>query len=277
MEKIKEWSDVVFSFFDEMLRRVGGFLPNLIGAIFVLVVGLIVAKILRKLTVKLLNLIGIEAVSEKTNFSQFLKKIGFEKGIGEILASVIYFMVIIIFLVSASEILGIKVVLETLNRFVVYLPHVFGAFLILLITFFIAKFVKDALSAILLNLKVGFSQQLASIVEILIITFGIVIALRELGFDTTIFTANITLIIGGIVFALALSLGLGGKNIMANILSKYYINQYYNVGDEVIFAGNKGKIIEITNISVIIQKSDGEKLTIPHEMIVQKGSLNDKE
>ena len=87
-----------------------------------------------------------------------------------------------------------------------------------------------------------------------------------------LFTANITLIIGGVVLAIALSVGLGSRTIMSNVLSRYYICQIYHIGDEVRLAGHKGTIIKITPVSVVLNTENNEKLYIPNEQIIAEGS-----
>ena len=101
-------------------------------------------------------------------------------------------------------------------------------------------------------------------------------ALTELGLDMTIFTANITIIIAGIVLAMALSIGLGSRSIMSNVLARYYIAQLFHVGDKVSLAGKKGTIIKLTPVSVVIKTEDEEKLYIPNERIIEEGSNSRK-
>ena len=216
-----EWGKIVLVFFQSIFEKIGGYLPNLVGAIVVLVIGWLGAKILRGLTVKVLRVCGIVELSKKIKFHDMLTKIGITNTLDQILGSLVYYMVLFIFLISASEILGFKLVLDTLNKFIAYLPHVFGAFLILIIALYLAKVIKDGLASASTTLNIAYAAALSSVLEILIVGFGIVMALTELGLDMAIFTANITIIISGIVLAMALSIGLGSRSIMANVLARY--------------------------------------------------------
>jgi small-conductance mechanosensitive channel len=267
-----EWGKVVLVFFQSIFEKIGGYLPNLIGAVVVLVIGWLGAKILRGLTVKVLRVCGIVELSKKIKFHDMLTKVGITNTLDQIIGGLVYYMVIFIFLISASEILGFKLVLDTLNKFMAYLPHVFGAFLILIIALYLAKVIKDGLASASTSLNIAYARALSSVLEILIVVFGIVMALTELGLDMTIFTANITIIISGIVLAMALSLGLGSRSIMSNVLARYYISQLFHVGDNVSLGGHKGTIIKITPVSVIIQTDDEEVLHIPNERIIAEGS-----
>jgi small-conductance mechanosensitive channel len=270
--ELLEWGRVVLVFFQSIFEKIGGYLPNLVGAVVVLAVGWLSAKILRGLTVKVLRVCGIVELSKKIKFHDMLTKIGITNTLDQIIGGLVYYMVLFIFLISASEILGFKLVLDTLNKFIAYLPHVFGAFLILIIALYLAKVIKDGLASASTSLNIAYAGALSSVLEILIVGFGIVMALTELGLDMTIFTANITIIISGIVLAMALSLGLGSRSIMSNVLARYYISQLFHVGDNVSLGGHKGTIIKITPVSVIIQTADEETLHIPNERIIAEGS-----
>ncbi len=267
-----EWGKVVLIFFQSLFEKIGGYLPNLLGALVILAIGWLGANILRKVTAKVLRVCGIVELSKKIKFHDMLTKIGITNTLDQILGSLVYYTILLLFLISASEILGFKLVLDTLNKFIAYLPHVFGAFLILIIALYLAKVIKDGLASASTTLNIAYAGALSSVLEILIVGFGIVMALTELGLDMTIFTANITIIISGIVLAMALSLGLGSRSIMSNVLARYYIAQLFHVDDTVSLGGHKGTIIKITPVSVIIETEDGETLHIPNEQIIAEGS-----
>ena len=201
-----------------------------------------------------------------------LKKVGIARSLDQIVGALVYYIVLLVFLVSASEVLGLKVVLDTLNNFIAYLPHVLGAFLILVIALYIAKVIKEAVGSASSSLNIAYIWFVSSFLEILVVGFGIVMALTELGLDMTVFTANITVIIAGVVFAMALSIGLGSRSIMSNVLARYYISQLFRVGDQVLLVGQKGTIIKITPVSVVLKTANEEQLYIPHEQIIKEGS-----
>ena len=274
--ELMEWGRVVLVFFQQFMEKLGGYLPQVLGAIIVLVIGWLGAKMLRGLTSKVLRVCGIVELSQKIKFNDMLAKIGICSSLDQIIGGLIYYMVLLIVLISASEILGFTVVLNTLNTFIAYLPHVLGAFLILLIALYLAKVIKEGIASASSSLNIAYAGALSAILEILIVGLGIVMALTELGLDMTIFTANITIIIAGIVLAMALSIGLGSRSIMSNVLARYYIAQLFHVGDKVSLAGKKGTIIKLTPVSVVIKTEDEEKLYIPNERIIEEGSNSRK-
>ncbi|MDH3503968.1 MAG: mechanosensitive ion channel [Nitrospirota bacterium] len=274
--ELMEWGRVVLVFFQQFLQKIGGYLPQVLGAIIVLVIGWLGAKMLRGLTSKVLRVCGLVELSQKIKFNDMLAKIGISSSLDQIIGGLIYYMVLLIVLISASEILGFTVVLNTLNTLIAYLPHVLGAFLILIIALYLAKVIKEGIVSASSNLNIAYAGALSSVLEILIVGFGIVMALTELGLDMTIFSANITIIIAGIVLAMALSIGLGSRFIISNVLARYYIAQLFHIGDKVSLAGQKGTIIKLTPVSVVIKTEDDEKLYIPNARIIEEGSNSRK-
>lgn len=271
-EDIQKWGAGAVAFFQSLFETVGAYLPNLLGGLLLLLIGWLAAKTLRGVTAKVVRISGIQALGEKVQFNELLKKAGISKTLDEILGGLVYYLVLLIFLVSASEVLGVKVVLETLNAFIAYLPHILGAFLILVISLYVAKIVKDAVRTALSSSNIAYTRALSSMLEIVIIGFGIVMALTEIGVDMTVFTTNVTLIIGGAVFAIALSVALGSRTIIANTLARYYVCQIYHVGDEVYLAGHKGTIVKMTPVSVVLKTDNDENLHVPNEQIIKEGS-----
>lgn len=227
---------------------------------------------LRGLTVKVLRVCGIVELSKKIKFHDLLTRIGITKTLDQILGALVYYSILLIFVISASEVLGFKLVLDTLNKFIAYLPHVLGAFLILIIALYLAKIMKDGMASASNTLNIVYAGALSSVLEIVIVGFGMVMALTELGLDMTIFTANVTIIITGIVLAMALSIGLGSRTIMSNVLARYYIAQLFHIGDKVSLGGHKGTIIKVTPVSVLLQTENEEQIYIPNQRIIEEGS-----
>ena len=268
-----EWGKVVVVFFQTLVEKFGGYLPQLIGSAVILTVGWLGAKALKSVTIKILQVCGIEEFSQKIKLHGILTKIGMTSRLEQVIGGFVYYTILLIFVISATEVLGFKLVLDTLNRFIAYLPHVFGAFLILTISLYIAKLTKDGIASASTNLNIAYAGAMSAVLEIVIVGFGIILALTELGLNMTIFTANVTIIISGIVLALAVSIGLGSRTIMSNVLARYYTAQLFHVGDKVSLAGHKGTIIKITPISVLIETDTQEQLFIPNERIVEEGSI----
>ena len=268
----KTWSDVFLTSATSFFNKLAGLLPNLIGAILLLLLGWLVARLCRGLARKMLKWTGFERAMEKSRINETFKTVGITTSIGDVITFIIFWIIFLIFMVSASEVLGLSVVLSTLNRLILYIPNIIAAIAIIILTLFIARFVKDLIAMGLAQINLIYAQPLARVVELLIVVFGLIVAMTQLGFDIGILMANITLFIGGFVAIVVLSLGLGAKTVVENLLAGYYVRQLFKQGQEVILAGGKGKIKQIHSLGIVMETEEGE-IMVPNHKIIEKGSF----
>ncbi|MFH1997601.1 MAG: mechanosensitive ion channel domain-containing protein [Patescibacteria group bacterium] len=268
---IQNTSDVLLITATSLLNTVAAYLPSIIGALAIFILGLIVAKMFRGTTKKVLKWVGFTKLVERTNLDEVLQKAGVKKDTVEILASIVYWIVLLVFLSAVFEALGLEVVVKTFNQLIAYLPNIIVAIITVILALMVGRFVKSAIMAGLEKLHIAYGNVVAVIAEGLVVLLGASIAASQLGLDITIITANVTAIVIGVVALLVLALGLGSRTVVSNIIGGYYTKQYYKKGEMVKLAGHKGKVKEVNNMAVILDGSDGE-IVIPNEEALKKGS-----
>ncbi|MEA1937450.1 MAG: mechanosensitive ion channel [Patescibacteria group bacterium] len=264
-------SDVLLNAAAGLLNTIASYLPNIIGALIIFILGLIVAKAFRGVTKKVLKLVGFTKLVEKTSLDESLQKAGIKQNTTGILATIVYWIVLLIFLSAVFEILGLEIVVKTFNQLITYLPNLIVAVITIVLALLVGRFVKGAIIASLEKLHIAHYNMIATIAEALVVLLGASIAASQLGLDITIITTNVTVIVIGIVTLLVIALGLGSRTVVSNIIGGYYTKQYYKKGEMVKLAGHKGKIKEVNNMAIILEDSDGE-IVIPNEEALKKGS-----
>lgn len=269
---LKTWSDVLFTSATAFFLKLADLLPNLIGALLLLFLGWLVAKLCRRLALKILKWTGFEGAMERSRINETIKAAGVTTSVGGVIAIVVFWTILLIFVVSASEVLGLTVVLSTLNRLILYVPNIIASIAIIVLTLFLARFAKDLIAVSLAQVNMIYARPLAKTVELLIIIFGLIVAMTQLGFDIGILMANITLFIGGFVGIVVLSLGLGAKTVVENLMAGYYVRQLFKQDQDVILAGEKGRIKQIHNLGIVMKTEDGE-IMVPNHKIVDQGSF----
>ena len=270
LKSLKLGEVAIINLISSLTKKIGIFLPNLVGAILILIVGFILAKFIKKVSNKIFSIIGLNFLIEKSGVNQILTGFGFQKRAEELFISLIYLIVILLSIIAAAEILGIKIVLQSLNLFIDYLPKIFGSLFIFVIITYLGKLAKQFIVNISENYKVDQGKYIGIIIEVLIITFAIIIALNKLGFDTTIFTTNITMILTIFLGSCGLAIGLGGKEIARKIIAGLYINNLFHSGNEIEFKNIKGKIVHIGITTTKIETINGEKFYIPNDNLLKK-------
>jgi len=264
---LKVGQEAIFNLISSAFQKIGAFLPDLLGSLIILFLGWIVALILRGISRRIFRIIGIKYLAERSGVNELLKKLGIQKRAEDLLASLVYLAVLLIVVVAATEVLGITIVIDTLNSFINYLPKIFGAIFVFIFVSYLGKLVRQVVSNFLESYKIAYASAVGIFLEVLISVFAIIMALRELGFETTIFTANITLVIALLFSAMALAIGLGGKSIAEKILAGFYLRKYLSSGQEVEINGLKGKVKDFQATALIIETEDGE-VALPNDRVL---------
>ncbi len=196
------------------------FLPTLLAAIIVFIIGWLIAIFLGKVANRIVKTIKLDLLLVKLGFRKALAKAKLKLDSGKFFDELVKLFFIIVFLMTAVDILGLKEVTLFLKTILLYLPNVIIAAIVLLAAVIIANFMQRLVRASADAAGLSSSGAVGGIVKWAILVFGFVIALTQLGIATTLIQ---TIVIGLIaMFALAggLAFGLGGKNWAAGILEK---------------------------------------------------------
>jgi large-conductance mechanosensitive channel len=220
MLAVIEWNNLIVEPVRQMLTRIMDYLPVLLGALIILIVGWIVAKAIRGLVDWLLKTIRFDTLADKAGISEILKKGNLKISAGEVVSSIIYWLIIIMVLVMTVDALGLPKSSDILAGLFAYVPKVIAALLVLIVAMFLANFVSGIVRTAAGNANLPKPQILAGISRWAIIIFAVTIALEQLGIAPLLVTATFNIILGGIVLALALAFGLGGKDAAAKYLEE---------------------------------------------------------
>ena len=204
----------------EMLTRIMAYLPVLLGALVILIVGWLVAKAIRQLVGWLLKTVRFDVLADKTGISEVLRKGNLKISAGEVISGLVYWLIIIMVLVMAVDALGLPKASDVLASLFAYVPKVIAALLVLVVAMFLANFVSGIVRTAAGNANLPKPEIFAGISRWAIIIFAVTISLGELGIATLLVTTTFNIILGGVCLALALAFGLGGKDAAAKYLDE---------------------------------------------------------
>ena len=217
-----EQIDIVLSTVKTFLTQLGQFLPNLLAAVIILVLGWLIAKLFRFAVVKSLKLVNFGALTEKAGMDTFLKRGGIRKTTIDILALLVYWLMILVTLLVAFNTLGLTVVSDLVSRITQFIPSVIVAVLILTIGMYFARFVSESVIAYGKNVGLGDAELMGRLARYAIMVFVVIIALGEMNIGAAILYPAFLILFGGIVLALALAFGLGGQKWAAGQLESFF-------------------------------------------------------
>jgi len=220
-----EWDNLIVEPVREMLTRIMAYLPVLLGALIILIVGWIVAKIIRWIVDRLLKAVHFDTLADKAGISEVLRKGDMKITARQVVSSLVYWLIIIMVLVMVANALGLPKASDILSNLFAYVPKVIAALLVLVVAMFLASFVSGIVRIAAGNANLPKPQLLAGISRWAIIIFAVTISLAQLGIAALLVTATFNIILGGIVLALALAFGLGGKDAAAGYLEELKKNR----------------------------------------------------
>jgi hypothetical protein len=219
---LQEVGTAVFMPFNSVRLKFFELVPQLIGAVVLLVCGALIAKVLRELTEKVLIIGKLDTIREKTGVSDFIYKIGLGRSPAVIIGFLVYWLILMIFIVCAAEVLKFTVVSELLNKFILFIPRLIAAIFALAIGIIFGNFLDGIVAKIAYANKVEGSDKLGKVAKSIIIIFASVIALEQLEIGTLIVSDTLRIILLSFALACGLAFGIGGKDIAADILKSLF-------------------------------------------------------
>ncbi len=209
---------------NEFWNTVGDYLPRLFGALVLLILALVVAKLAQAVVEKLLKIARVDQLAKNKQVAKTLKSAELTIDPVSIIGRIVFWIVIIIFALTIADVLELTAMSDVIREILNYLPNVLAAVIILTVTFAGARLVRDVVRASLVRMQVDFAHNVSSVAFYVLVVFGTLMAVDQLGFDTTILAANITVIVAGVVFALSLAFGLGGRDTAKQVVDQAYAN-----------------------------------------------------
>jgi hypothetical protein len=204
------------------LRQAGDFLPRLGLAAAVLIAGWIFAKMARFAIARGLRAINFNILTERSGIDGFLRDGGIQADTTEILALLTYWLVILAALVIGFNGLGLTYITDLLGRVLLFVPKVMVALLILAFGAYFARFVGNAVCAYFRNVHLQDADLLGKLAQYAILTFVVLIALDQVNVGGDIVRQTFLIVLAGVVLALALAFGLGGKDWAAEMLERWW-------------------------------------------------------
>jgi hypothetical protein len=224
MDGVRDISDRFTDSANEFWTTVGDYLPKLFGALVLLILALIAAKIAQAVVERVLKAVRVDQLSKNKQVARTLKSAEVSIDLVSIAGRIVFWAVIIIFALTIADVLELTAMTDVIREILNYLPNVLAAVIVLTVTVAGARLVRDLVRASLVRMQVDFAHNVSSVAFYVLVVFGGLMAIDQLGFDTTILSANVTVLVAGVTLALALAFGLGGRDAAKSIVDESYAN-----------------------------------------------------
>ncbi|WP_424001955.1 mechanosensitive ion channel family protein [Maribacter sp. IgM3_T14_3] len=269
MDTVDKWKDLTFESLSNIFKDIASALPGIFGAFIVIIFGWIIIKVVTFILRRIFKAIKLDKASEKINEAKLFGDADIKIDLPKIIVTFIKVLLWLVFIIVASDIMGLTIISTEIANLLRYLPILLSAMIIFMIGLFLAKTIKETIVKVFDSIGLGGGKLLGNVLFYLIIIFVSITALNQAGIDTQIITNNFTIVLGAFLLAIALALGLGSREIVGDLLRTFYSRKIYEIGDKVKIGDLQGTVIGIDNISMILKTKTG-KVVIPIKKVVEK-------
>jgi hypothetical protein len=207
-----------------MSVKIWSYIPAIAGAIVILVVGWLIAKVIEALIARVLKAVKLDQASEKAGIANVLAQGEIKMSLSEIVGAIVYWLIMLIVIATTLDALNLKIASELLTRLVGYVPNILGAVFILILGAFLANFVGAIIRTAGGNAGIKNTKMLAQIAQIILVIFAVIIAIEQLQIATTLIILSVNIVLVSIGIGLALAFGLGCKDIAGKAMQEFLNN-----------------------------------------------------
>lgn len=260
--QIEMWSDALNNTFAQLLERLAQYLPNIIGAVLLVVAGWFMAFLIRLIFMRLMG--GLERLLQR--FSKPEKAARRQiANTTEFLAKFVFWIVILFFVTAALNLLQLNIISDWLNKIISYLPTLLAGGIIVFIGYLLSSLLKETI--LRSNLANADQRQfLAKTVHTLLVITVVLIGLDQIGIEVTMLVILFTIVVGSTIGSIALAVSLGARFTVSNLIGMHYLRQHYQPGQIVRIGEQQGKIVEFTSTSMLLETAEGT-VVLPANMV----------
>lgn len=268
MNQLTELKQLFIDSLNQFVQNAGAYLPNVIGAITLILAGLIFAWSIKWLILRLG--VGFDKIIQKMGIASLHARLKWP--LSSIIGWLFYWLIILISLRAALASLQLPSLAELLGRLITSLPTLLIAFIVIFGGVIFGNSIRDRILTNTRSIGRNQAEMLGQISRIIIITLAVIVGLTQIGLDVRLFEHILIIIVAAVVGAIGLAFGLGAGPTVSNIISARYVRKNYRVGQEIRINQMEGKILEILPTGIVLETESGRTF-IPGKVFDEEASV----
>ncbi len=241
--------------FSQLGTQLAEYAPKLLGAALLLLVGWLIARLLRGLAVKLMHV--LELVLHRLWRGPAGKTSALPSASVEIVGTILFWVVIVFFAAATANVLGLDAFSSWLKDLMAYLPTLFAGLVIILAGVLLSGFARDLTVAALAALPEIQRLQISRLVQGAILVTAVVMGADQIGIEITFLVVLAAVTTSAIIGGVALAVSLGARTYVANLIGAHYLRHAFEPGQRVRIGALEGTILELTAVSVVLETEQG--------------------
>jgi small-conductance mechanosensitive channel len=257
----------VATILDQAGDQLGGFLPRLAGAILLLVVGVLVARLLGRVLRRALQAAGLDHTAERWGVADVLARAGLGRSLAHVLGVALRVSLTVVVVFAALSLLGLQFLSESLNQGVLFLPKVLAALGLMLVGVVLAGFVRERVerTATQWDLPVP----LGPLFQGVVIAIFVITAAAQLTISIALLMVLVAIVLAAVAAPFALAFGLGGRDVARSLSAGRYVRATFSEG-QVIRVGDIRGSIERIEASATVLRTPTETIRVPNHLLLDR-------
>jgi small-conductance mechanosensitive channel len=257
--EIQEWTATLTESVTRVAIQILEYLPSVLGAVVLLLVGWGVAWLLRYATVQIAKRTVTRLAHTRPMDTSVTPPRSYSAA-PALASRIVFWVVLLFFVLAAAEVLELELISGLLAGVTAYIPRLLAGLLILFIGLWLGEVTRAVLSRAGTRIGIEQSDILGRLGQVLVLLVVFSVAAGQVGIDTTLLVTLVAIIFGVIFGAIALAFSLGAKATVANLLAAQSIAQTYSSGDNIRIGDIEGKILRITRTNLVLETREGQTL-----------------
>jgi len=247
--------------------------PKVVAMAVVLVVGYVVARWVAGVITVVSEKIGLQTAAEKSGLAKSMNDVGIRRPLPTIVGGLVFWLLMCVFTMAAFNILGLQSISDAMGEVVNYIPRLLVATVVVVIGLLAATFLRGVVATSADRVGLSYAEYLAGGCYWVLSILTFIAAFNQLGIQFALLEKLILIASAGLAAGFALAFGLGGRDVMAGILSGYYVRQRIQAGDTVSVAGFEGTVREVGPVATIIETREAggvARHSVPNSKMLQE-------
>ena len=266
---IQAWQDATLRAFSRVAEAMIIFVPKLVAAVVLVLVGWLVSRFLRTVVLRIMGRFGLDALAVRLRVTEQLGRAFGPRTPSELLAGFLFWVVFAVFLLMAVNTLGLGAVTATLDRAIAFLPRVFGAAAILVLGLLLGAFTRTLVASGAALGTIAHGARLGAATNLVVVAVAVVLAIEQLGVNTELFVALATAVVAGLTFTMGAAFALGARTVVGHVLAGHFLRQRFAVGESIEVDGFTGVVDRVGPVDTVLRDGDAQ-LSVPNGTLLER-------
>ena len=249
---------------NELVDVIVLYVPRILGAVGLVVLGIVFAVLAGRLTPFLLRRLWFDQICERAGITNLMRVAGIGRPPSQLAGAIVFYAVLALAIITALGSLGLDFIAATLNEVLLYAPRALVAVLTLILGAAAAGLLARLTGRVLREVGVNRTGGLKSFVRFGVILIAAILAAAVLGIDVTILIVITVIGLSAAALAAALALGLGLRELSENVAASRHVSEGIAEGDEISLNGISGTVERISHTMTTVRGSNGRVYLVPN-------------